>query len=322
MIASLTKVRRFRGVCPNKAFNTATREPTNYSNVPREIGCSALDLGRALIWLRIIHNLYPALRPASEALVTYWNIGTFVRDGVLYGATLRRGKVIAQQEGRLGYEEYAAKGFQLWGQQTAAASAPDPYATTQIEGVTIAHDQRDAHSVGGSNHVVTESYTLDGIEFGWDRADDRGSGPFTFSDGWTAANAWHIYLAQERRTARTGILTARSEHQLAAAPNFVYDTIYSDGVAWATADATGRSVPTGAAVAAKAALGLWVLWPSPYTDRLFGAVAKAFDPQRGFYEGTFEAGGKIAAFTANNNGIILETLLYKLKGPLIRLAST
>lgn len=321
MLTSLAKIRRFRGLCPNKAFNTATLEPTNYSNTPKEIGCSALDLGRALIWLRIVHNLYPALRPAAEALVDYWNIGLFVRDGTLVGSTLQGGEVIAQQEGRLGYEEYAAKGFLLWGQQTGAAAAPEPYATTEVEGVVIAHDARDAHNRGGSNHVVTESYALDAIELGWDRADDRQSGAFTFTDGWIAANAWHVYLAQERRFARTGILTARSEHQLAAAPNFVYDTVFSDGVPWATVDARGRSVPKGAAVSAKAALGLWALWPGAYTDRLFDAVASAFDAERGFYEGTLEAGGKIAAFTANNNGIILETLLYKLKGPLIRLAS-
>jgi len=321
MLTSLAKIRRFRNQCPNKAFNTATLEPTNYSNQPKEIGCSALDLGRALIWLRIVHNLYPALRPAAEALVAYWNIGTIVREGTLVGTTLQRGDVIAQQEGRLGYEEYAAKGFQLWGQHTGAAAAPEPYATTRVEGVVIAHDARDAHNRGGSNHVVTESYALDGIELGWDHANDKLSGPFTFTDGWIAANAWHVYLAQERRSVRTGILTARSEHQLASAPNFVYDTVFSDGVAWATVDARGRPVPKGAAVSAKAALGLWALWPSAYTDRLFDAVASAFDPERGFYEGTLEAGGKIAAFTANNNGIILETLLYKLKGPLIRLAS-
>jgi hypothetical protein len=321
MLTSLAKIRRFRDQCPNKAFNTATLVPTNYSNQPKEIGCSALDLGRALIWLRIVHNLYPALRPATEALVDYWNIGMLVRDGTLVGSTLQHGDVIAQQEGRLGYEEYAAKGFALWGLQADVAAAPEPYATAEIEGVVVAHDTRDAHNRCGSNHVVTESYALDGIELGWDRADDRQSGPFTFTDGWIAANAWHVYLAQERRSARTGILTARSEHQLAAAPNFVYDTVFSDGVAWATVDARGRAVPTGAAVSAKAALGLWALWPSTYTNRLFDAVASAFDADRGFYEGTLEAGGRIAAFTANNNGIILESLLYKLKGPLIRLAS-
>jgi hypothetical protein len=44
-----------------------------------------------------------------------------------------------------------------------------------------------------------------------------------------------------------------------------------------------------------------------------------FDAKKGFYEGLYENGkGPIAAFTANNNGIILECLLYKLQGKLLK----
>jgi hypothetical protein len=48
-------------------------------------------------------------------------------------------------------------------------------------------------------------------------------------------------------------------------------------------------------------------------------VRNAFDPEKGWYEGVFENGnGSIKQFTANNNGIILETLLYKRDGKLLR----
>jgi hypothetical protein len=318
ILAALRKIRLFRATCPNKAFNTITLKPTDYANIPREIGCSAIDMGRALVWLRIVHQLYPTQRETVEDLVRYWNVGNLVRDGSLVGAKLVGSKVIWQQEGRLGYEEYAAKAFALWGYPAPAAAAPEPYALTRIEDVTIAHDQRDATNVGGSNHVVSDTIMLDGVEFGWDRADDRESHALEFTDGWAAAQAWHVYLAQERRFERTGTLTARTEHQLAAAPNFVYDTIYADGVNWATIDAAGKAVPGASAVTLKAAIGLWALWATPYTDKLFSAVAGEFDPDRGIYEGLLETGGRIATITANNNGIILESLLYKMKGPLVR----
>jgi hypothetical protein len=74
-----------------------------------------------------------------------------------------------------------------------------------------------------------------------------------------------------------------------------------------------------AAVALKGALGLWVLWNGPYSNRLFDAVKGSFDAQKGFYEGLYENGkGPIRAFTVNNNGIILECLLYKVQGKLLK----
>jgi hypothetical protein len=319
MFASLRKIPLFRSTCPNKAFNTITLARTDYGNVPREIGCSALDVGRALVWMRIVHQLYPRQRAAVEDLVRYWNVSSLLREGSLYGTKLEGGRVVYLQEGRLGYEEYSAKGFALWGHQAPVAALPAPYALTTIDGVAIAYDTRDAKNVGGSNHVVTETAMLDGIEFGWDRADDRTSGAAEFTDGWAAAQAWHVYLAQERRAERTGRLTARTEHQLDAAPHFVYDTIFADGVPWATITATGEPVAGGGAVALKAAVGLWVLWATPYTDRLFAAIATEFDPKRGIFEGVLERGERINAVTANNNGIILAALLYKVKGPILRL---
>jgi hypothetical protein len=137
-------------------------------------------------------------------------------------------------------------------------------------------------------------------------------------DPWTVEAAHNIFLAQQARYQHTGLLTARTEHQLREAPNFVYDTLYSDGTAWATVDATGRAVPGAAAAAAKAAFGLWALWPSPYADLLLDKMLPARDPAHGYYEGLLEGGGDIRVFTANNNGVILEALAFKAAGPLIR----
>ncbi|MBT0668009.1 DUF3131 domain-containing protein [Novosphingobium profundi] len=318
ILASLRKIPLFQNLCPNKAFNTATLQRTDYSNSPKEIGCSALDMGRALVWMKIVEGRYPELAPAVQDLVRYWKIAGLVRGGELYGTAFSKGKVVYLQEGRLGYEEYSAKGFALWGQEAKKAAAPEPYATAQVQGVTIAHDQRTVKSHGASNHVVTESAMLDGIEFGWDAANDNRSNAFEFTDGWRAAQAWHIYLAQERRAQQTGILTARTEHQLATSPYFAYDTVYADGTPWATIDARGQPITGASAVALKAAIGMWVLWPTPYTDKLFDAVAGEFDPERGIYEGVLEGGGRINSLSANNNGIILEALAYKVGGPLVR----
>jgi hypothetical protein len=159
---------------------------------------------------------------------------------------------------------------------------------------------------------------LDGLEFDWDRTGERAA-PGRHTHPWMANFANRVYQAQENRFRATGILTARSEHQLAVDPYFVYDTVFTDGYPWNTITEDGRYVPQFAAVSLKAALGMWVLWQSEYTDRLFEAIATQSDPARGFHEGILENGkGPIRAFTANNNGIMLEALLSKAQGKLLR----
>ncbi|TFY96710.1 DUF3131 domain-containing protein [Ramlibacter humi] len=319
-IAALGGLAFFRDELPNKVYNTRTLEKVDYGNKPGEIGYSALDLGRLLVWLKIVKERYPQHADAVDRFVLRWKWGKVVdAGGMMFGALVDKGQVQYVQEGRLGYEEYAAKGFQLWGVNTDLASKPEPYATAPIYCVEVPYDSRDPRKYYQHNYVVTESYALDGIEFNWDLADDRGTDDRQHTHTWMADFANRVYQAQENRWKATGILTARSEHQLDAEPYFVYDTVFTDGYPWNTITESGQYVPQFAAVSLKAALGMWVLWRSDYTDKLFAEVAKNGDPQRGFMEGVLESGkGPIRAFTANNNGIMLETLLFKAQGKLLK----
>jgi hypothetical protein len=317
LLTALQSISFFRGELPNKVYHTATLEKSDYANKPGEIGYSALDLGRLLVWLRIVRERYPQHAEAADRFVARWKFDQVVDpSGMMFGAAIGPdGKTQYLQEGRLGYEEYAAKGFQLWGKATVLASRAEPYATTPIACVEVPYDSRDPRKYQQHNYVVSESYVLDGIELGWSQPLGREPGRPAFE----AEFAQRIYQAQENRWRATGILTARSEHQLEAEPYFVYDTIFTDGYAWNTITDTGRYVPQYAAVSLKAALGLWVLWPTEYTDVLFRTIAGAYDERRGFHEALLENGkGPIRAYTANNNGIMLETLLFKATGVLVR----
>ena len=105
-------------------------------------------------------------------------------------------------------------------------------------------------------------------------------------------------------------------------PYFVYDTVFSDGFNWNTITDKGQFVPNSAAVSLKAAMGMWVLWNSPYTDRLLDAIENANEAGKGYYEGLYENGdGPINEFTVNNNGIMLEALLFKKEGKLLQFSS-
>ncbi len=319
-LASLAKIELLRGQLPNKVYHASTLVQSNYANSPGEIGFSAIDLGRMLVWLKILRERYPAYTDTIDAIVLRWNFCRVVDQwGTLFGSTVTADKAVQYlQEGRLGYEEYAAKGFALWGFDATRALKPEPFEYARIYGFDIPYDRRDPRELGAHNYVVSESYVLDGLEFNWDLPEDRQSTDQVHTDLFLEQHADRIFLVQRARANATGTLTARTEHQLEEAPYFVYDTIYTDGRAWNTIAENGTAASKYSAVAAKAAIGLWALWDDPYSDRLFAAAEGLVDAERGIFEGAYEDGrGPIRSFTANNNGIILETLLYKKTGKLL-----
>lgn len=322
-LATLNKLDLFRNELPNKAYNTLSGQKVNYQNKPGEIGFSALDIGRMLIWLKVIKERYPEYSNSIDNVVLGWDFSHAVDPcGTLYGAYLENDQPKYVQEGRLGYEEYGAAGFQLWGFNTCQAIRPQPYELAEIYCVLVPYDSRDPRQTSQHNYVVTESYVLYGMEFGFDNPTDRDNSPRDYSHPWMKNFADRVYQAQENRYAITGILTARSEHQLDKSPYFVYDTVFSDGFNWNTITDKGQYVPNSAAVSLKAALGMWALWNSPYTDRLLDTIENANEEGKGYYEGLYENGdGPINEFTANNNGIMLEALLFKKEGKLLQFNS-
>lgn len=321
LLTTLKGLDLFRDELPNKVYHTKTGAKVDYANKPGEIGFSALDLGRLLVWLRIVKNRYAYLGNSVDAVLLKWDFRNAIdAEGLLYGAYLHKetNATVYAQEGRLGYEEYAAKGFALWGFRPILAHRAEPFLTAEIFGVPVPYDGRDPRIFHSQNYVVTESYLQDGIELGFDLPHDDSSPEWLHSDGWRAEFADRIYRVQEERWRQTGFMTARSEHNVKGPPYFTYDSIFSDGYAWNTVTPRGDYVPDHAAVSSKAAMGLWVLWDTEYTDVLYEAIADLYDPETGMYEGLYERGqGRVEVFTANNNGVILAALLYKVQGPIL-----
>jgi hypothetical protein len=320
LLTTLKRLDLFRQELPNKVYHTKTAAKVDYTNKPGEIGFSALDIGRLMVWLRIVKNRYPYHGNSIDAILLKWDFRNVIdSEGLLHGGRVdpETNATIYAQEGRLGYEEYAAKGFALWGFRPILAHRAEPFLTAEIYGVPVPYDGRDPRIFHSQNYVVTESYLLDGLELGFDLPQDDSSPYWLHSDGWRAEFADRIYRVQEERWRQTGFITARSEHNVKGPPYFTYDTIFSDGYAWNTVTPRGDYVPDHSAVASKAALGMWVLWDTDYTDVLYEAVADLYDPETGVYEGVYERGGRVEIFTANNNGVILAALLYKVQGPIL-----
>ena len=310
----------FRNTLPNNFYSAETGLKVDNSNQPGEIGWSAADIGRLLIWFRIVKERYSYHAEAVDRAVLRWDVTHLVdKDGTIWGAAVFGENFVHYQEGRLGYEEYFAKGYQLWGFNTEKASRSEPYSTIRIHTQDVPYDTRDPRTTYAHNYVVSESYILDGIELNWDKATDPNQNIYIHSDKIMHEFANRVYQVQEDNYTIAGKLTARTEHQLDGPPYFVYDTIFTDGYPWNTITDKGEYSPEAACIATKAAFGLWVLWDTWYTDLLMDAVEHLYDPEKGWYSGKYELSGKPnKAITCNNNGIILEILLFKEQGKLLK----
>jgi len=305
-LTSLAHLPMFERVLPNKVYSTDTLKMVDYKNQPTEqgLGWSAIDIGRMLTALHIVRSCHPQYNDWISGIVSSWQLGRSIQNGELYGAKLEpNGKVSIVQEGRLGYEEYAARGYQLWGFDPSKAIALAPYKLVEVEGVKIPVDQRNYKDSHANNYVVSESYILEGIEFGLQ--DDLKQ---------YAAN---LLEAQKRRFEKTGYLTAVSEDNINRAPYFLYSTIYANDKPWAVITDENLAHDDLRTFSTKAAFGWHYLYPeNPYAQKLMSQVDQLKDPKgRGFYAGFYERTKESNdILTGNTNGLILEILYYKARG--------
>jgi len=315
VVQFLNDMKLFEQKLPNLYYNTQTGEPVNAGNSLGSAGWSAMDIGRLLVWLRIAAQRLPALAEYIEKSVLRWSFCEIVDgDGSLYAARKTGDKIEVQQEGRLGYEEYAALGFQAWGFGTRQASRLQPFGKARIEGIEVFYDSRDSRQSNTFAPVVTLPHVLMGMEFNWERPDAAPAEERTLS-----GLAQQVYDVQEARYRKQHILTARSDHPLDRKPAFVYDTIFLAGYPWNTLAADGTLVAYEALVSTRAAFGMWALWKTDYTETLIQATSMLRDPARGWYEGRFErTGGPEMTLSSTTNATVLEAILFTKTGRLFR----
>jgi len=307
-LTSMANLPLYENKLPNKVYHTQTLKMVDYTNKSTEkgIGWSALDIGRLMVPLNILVWNYPEFTPQVKSITKNWSLNSITKNGELYGALLEKGKTLYQQEGRLGYEQYGAKSFQLIGLDvTNSIDYTSWLKFIDIHGINIPTDSRDPSVFTAHNYVVSEPYILDGIEYGWDQISKEFAG--------------RIYNVQKAHYEETGMLTAVSEDNIDQAPYFVYNTVFTDGKEWNAITEDGTDASEFKTLSTKAAFGWHMLYETEYTKKLMAVASKLNDPQKGWYSGRYDKTGKPnKAITANTNGIILETLAYKQTGVLLK----
>lgn len=305
-LQSLIEARLFEGVAFNKSYSTRTgqiagRAGQESTTSQRGYGWSVMDIGRLLAVLHVIDRTQPQYRDLMQQIVNRLDYSRLIADGYLRGEDLNRsGRLRRYQEGRVGYEQYAAAGFAAWGHRAENAlnlgrhTYPVP-----VLGVPVMGDRR------GDEHLTSEPFIMMGLELGW-----------TPEIRTLASN---VLLAQETRWKQTGTVTIVNEDALNGPPYFLYYSVYANRRPFLVQPPAGAPRgPTPRTVSVKAAHAWHALLPSDYTRLAVERVQGARSPG-GWGAGVFEDSGRVSGGrNVNTAALVMEAALYAQRGrPLV-----
>lgn len=297
LLVTLERLPLYNDVLPNLEYDTETGSMVDsHGRVSeRGSGWSALDIGRALIWLRILHDWYPSYREAVARVVSRWSLRELVGSDGLRRVVLEGGAERSEQQGRFGYEQYSAAGLGVW--DVAVPAALDFGDVDQVEllGVWVPFDVR-AYA-----YLTSEPFMLAALELGGISPDFA---------RWTDA----IYTVQRERYEAQDVLSAVSEDALAQPPWFVYNTIYHGGRAWQTVGPDGSEQAALSSFSVKAAFAWGALYDDSFADGLVERAAGLVHDRFGFLAGEFDHGEPNRALSLNTNAVVLEAILFALRG--------
>jgi hypothetical protein len=294
------------GAAFNRLYAAASGRMVGRDHLPtrRGHGWSATDLGRLLVWLKIVATHDREHDAAARRIVARLDLDRIVRDGYLRGEDLTpRGRRRLFQEGRIGYEQYAAAGFALWG--IRAENALDLHANSTpvtVLGHEVLADRR------GDDLLTSEPVVMLGLELGWP------------SSEWESL-ARGVLAAQEERHRRTGLVTIVSEDAVPRPPAyFYYYLLHHNGDDFVVVTPSHDVVPWNLRwVSAKAAFAWHALYPSAYTWLALQTVKGAEAPNVGWSAGVYERSKvRVQSNNLNTAAVILESAAYFMRGcPLI-----
>lgn len=309
-LKTLQKVRLYHRVAFGRNYDARTGELVGNDQQPSTngTGYSAIDLGRLLIWLNIVAGESPQLAQAARAVVDRLDAQHLVRNGYLHGETItKQGELEKFQEGRIGYEQYAAAGFRLWGMKAdRAANVSSNAREIKVQGLPMTADRRKL------DRITSEPFILYGLELGL--------------AGDMREIAWQTLALQAHRYTTTGQLTIASEDALDVKPYyFYYYCVYCSGREFViNVHQPGTHLDEPRWISTKAAYAWHALMPSKYTWQAVQAVQPAHVRGKGWATGVFEkTGASTKVMSLNTAAVILESALYKKTGrPLRILAGT
>lgn len=305
ILATLSTVDLFENTAFNRIYDAQTGRmvdnatPAKISNIGA--GYSSVDIGRLLIWLRIISMHQPKYAAQATQIVRRLNFGKILDDGRLQAVDMspngRSRDEFAEQE--IGYQQYALSGFAMWGGRVDrdALDVQHDVAKIKIFDVPLLTNN------SGNDRVMSEPFIMIGIETG-------------FRSPQLARQAAQVLAAQQARYQKTGIVTAVTEDAMPDPPYYFYyySLWHNDRPFVVEGPGKDKEVNSPRWVSSKAAFGWSAVFPNPYTQLLLRTVQPARTAMgygAGVYEGTQRAAGIPSLNTA---AIIMESALFRIRG--------
>jgi len=296
VLETLAGIKLYANELPNKVYSTDTVQMLGPYNQPSEtgVGWVAVDIGRVLIWLKIIDNWYRDKSWLVNKIIQSWDFDRLVVDGEMFGAFFNGQREFYKQEGRFGNEQYAAMGLKLWKfNMEAALNYKLHLAHTTSYSMEIPYDNRK-DAILTSDPFILAAIELNGIN----------------NDYWDIIET--IYNVQGARWKSTGIITCVGEDYLATEPWFVYNCIRAKNTNWVCISSQGETTDNLKNISTKITFAWHYLFEEKYTEIAFKKVNNLFNPERGWYAGLFENGEINNSLNCNTNAIILEAILSKM----------
>jgi hypothetical protein len=302
ILATLSSVDLYDRTAFNRIYDAQTGRMVDNAGKISNIGAgwSSVDIGRLLVWLRIVSVKQPKYLPLATQVVRRLNMSKVLDDGFLRGLQVdpKTGKKQTFTEDEIGYQQYALSGFSMWG----ARVNPDGLDVRRNVAAINVMGVRLLISSPGNDRVMSEPFIMIGMETGFRTAD-------------IARQASQVLAAQTARYQQMKIITAVTEDALPDPPYyFYYYSVYHRGNPFVVESLDDKIVQNPRWVSAKAAFGWNAVLPSAYTQLLVRTVRPAGTPDgwgSGVYEDTLRPTGVPSLNTA---ALIMESALYKTRG--------
>ena len=303
ILSTLSTVDLFDKGALNRTYDAKTGRMVDNASHLSSVGAgfSSVDIGRLLIWLRILSTKQPKYAPLAAQIVRRLDMSKLLDDGFLRGIDVDpRGRSRSDfQETEIGYQQYSLSGFAMWGARVdrSGLDVKQNVAVVNIMGTRLLTDDR------GNDRVMSEPYIMLGIELGYRSPELR-------------YQASQVLAAQNARYQRTRLVTAVTEDALPDPPYyFYYYSLWHNGRPFMV-EGKGQNqvVERPRWVSSKAAFGWNAVFPNPYTALLLQTVQPARTANgwgAGVYEGTLKPTGIPSLNTA---AMIMEAALYKIRG--------
>ncbi|MBA5760804.1 DUF3131 domain-containing protein [Vibrio sp. 404] len=280
---------------PNREYSTKTAQPSGRLSKAdtNGNGWSALDIGRLLIWLKIMTQQHPEFEKEITHLLDTWQLKRAINGGTLYGANFYKGQEYYRQEGRHGYLQYAATGFELFNYSLPLPKLNQYLKSVEVSGTELLVDTRNVP------FLTSDPYVLASLETGQE-------------GDWNQINT--IYALHKFRSKEKGKLFSYAEDAMNKNPWFAYNNLYYYGKPWTSVSPSGKVIENPQIFSHKIAFGFSVLFNDEFSQELATTVLNNSLHTRSIPTGQYENGGANTAFNINTNSLVLVALWYKSNG--------